>query len=73
MSKEKTVRMRVLRTYSRGNVRHHPGKVIHVPEHVAKAMERARPPYGERVEEAAAKAEEASTPKAQAKPTSAGK
>lgn len=74
MSKEKLIPMRVLRAYSRGHVRHSPGKVIRVPEHVAQAMEQAKPPYGERVSATAATAEEeaasgaAVVPKPQGKP-----
>lgn len=79
MSKEKMVKVKLLRVYSRGNARYSPGKVIRVPDHVAKAMEAANPPYGKRVEEAGAKAEgdgastPASAPKAAAKPASASK
>jgi len=73
VSKEKLIPMRVLRPYSRGRVRHSPGNVIRVPEHVAQAMERARPPYGERVGEPGPKAGDeavaaAPAPKPQGKP-----
>lgn len=43
------VKMRITRRYPRGGTTYGIGAVITVPEHVAKSMETARPPFGVRI------------------------
>ena len=45
----KTVHVKVTRPYPRGGETHGVGRVLQVPEGVAKSMEQAKPPYGERI------------------------
>ncbi len=50
MADEKLVKIRIVnRSYPRDGVVYPPGEIIEVAEHVAKSMEEASPPYGERV------------------------
>lgn len=57
------VKMKVTRRYPRRPHVYGVGAIISVPEHVAKSMEEANPPFGKRV-----KAEPATTPTPPATP-----
>lgn len=65
MAEEKKVPMKVLRSYPRAEGTFAKGQLFHATEAQAKAMEEAKPPYGERISKTEAKklsAEPAPTP-----------